>query len=89
MSNSPRGQRRQKAEKQAKKREAVPLGSGAIFLPDRKNTGTGSQKPPLGLQYNNQFNVGGSERDSNSIKHIPYSSKAGKYKNRDGSQRLI
>ena len=41
-SNSPRGPRRQKPEKQAKKREAVPLGNGAIFLPDRKSTGTGN-----------------------------------------------
>ena len=36
MSNSPRGKRKLKAEKTVKKREAVPLGNGAIFLPDRK-----------------------------------------------------
>lgn len=50
MSNSPR--RRSKTDKPAKKREVVPMGSGAIFLPDRKGSSNNAhlhQKPPLAL----------------------------------------
>ena len=56
------------ADKSIKKRKAVPMGTGAIFLQDRKQNGP-NQKPPLALQYNNQFNPN-AENTLNEMKSI-------------------